>query len=353
MRLALAIALVCLEGCATIGASSVPEVQHDYNSRLAELSSTQLLLNLVRLRYRDPPAFLDIASVTTQQTMSSDASLGVELPTPLVTPRIGGSLSVTPTVTYAPLQGEDFVRRLMQPVSLSTATLLASSGWSISRVLHLAVDRLNDARNAPRAAGPTPLTPPVFSQFSVVANALQELQYADLITLSTVTVGEQRQSQLLFTEPGGQQTDAEKVVRRELGLTDLSHRIQLTEDFSTRDSGPIRIRLRSVMGAMFYLSQAIEVPLEHEARGLVTVTRTADKQKFDWQQLMNGMFRVHSSAHEPEATVRVHYRDTWFFIADDDLESKSTLFLLLQLFQLQAGRAPMPAPVLTIPAGGN
>lgn len=139
-----------------------------------------------------------------------------------------------------------------------------------------------------------------------------------------MTVGEQRQSQLLFTEPGGQQTDAEKVVRRELGLTDLSHRIQLTEDFSTRDSGPIRIRLRSVMGAMFYLSQAIEVPLEH-------VTRTAHKQKFDWQQLMNGMFRVRSSAHEPEATVRVHYRDTWFFIADDDLESKSTLFLLLQL----------------------
>ena len=64
---------VFASGCATLGAQTLPEVQASYNENLALTQDTQFLLNIVRLRYRETPAFLDVASLTTQQTMSSTA----------------------------------------------------------------------------------------------------------------------------------------------------------------------------------------------------------------------------------------------------------------------------------------
>src|SRR5207248_3087109 len=124
--------------------------------------NAQLLLNLVRLRYRDTPYFVDVTSVTNQQSFAGSIAIGTDLgiypntATSTLHPGAGGSFSVTPTVVYTPFQGEAFVRRMVAPLSLWTVLALSTSGWSASRVLRLTVDRLNDVRNAPSAAGPMP-----------------------------------------------------------------------------------------------------------------------------------------------------------------------------------------------------
>ena len=108
-----------------------------------------------------------------------------------------------------------------------------------------------------------------------------------------------------------------------------------------------------MMGILFYLSHNAEVPPSHRAAGLVTQTESAEGEAFDWNEVTGGLFRVRSSSSRPSnAFVAVPYRGAWFYIADDDLESKSTFMLLTQLFNLQAGQIKTVAPALTIGVGG-
>lgn len=346
-----------LSGCATLGAQTLPEVQAAYNEKLSLTQDTQFLLNIVRLRYRDTPAFLDVASLTTQQTMAGSSGLGATVPlvpTPGLTgtANLGGSLSVTPTTTFSPVRGDDFVKRLVAPISLQTVTMVASSGWSIGRVLQLTVDRLNQLSNAPSATGPTPDLPPDASRFITLTRALRALQVSDRLSMSTVRDDGTGDSGILYFDDEASQTDPFRTVHELLDLPAEQTRIRLTEDFTRRDAELLRVRLRSVLGAIFFLSQAVEVPPEHEQAGLVTVTRETTGGRFDWQKVLDGIFRVQWSASEPpRAAVKVKHRGVWFFVADDDLESKSTFMLLVQLFNMQAGRGALPVPLLTIPAG--
>lgn len=353
----LAVALAA-SGCATLGAHSLPEVQAAYNERLAQTQDTQFLLNIVRLRYRDTPAFLDVASLTTQQTMASSLGLGGSA-TFSVTPgaatnaNLGGSMSVTPTTTFSPVRGDDFVKRLVAPISLQTVVMVASSGWSIARVLQLTVDRLNDVTNAPTATGPTPDLAPNAARFNSLTRALRVLQLSQHLSMGIVREERAADTGILYLDEDAGEMEPARTVRELLELRADQVRIPLTEDFTRENRGHLRMRLRSVLGAMFYLSQGVEVPPAHEAAGLVTVTRSATNSRFDWQQVLDGNFRVRWSESEPtRAAVKVKHRGHWFSIADDDLESKSTFMLLIQLFNMQAGRAALPVPLLTIPAGG-
>ena len=47
----------------------------------------------------------------------------------------------------------------------------------------------------------------------------------------------------------------------------------------------------------------------------------------------------------------IKYRDYWFYISDNDLESKRTFILLQQLFNLQAAEPKKSQPILSLPLG--
>ena len=113
------------------------------------------------------------------------------------------------------------------------------------------------------------------------------------------------------------------------------------------------ISTRSLLGTLFYLSQAVEVPEKHVEEELVTVTKDRQGGDFDWALVTGNLLVVKSSKRRPSgAAVSVKYRDYWFYIEDSDLNSKSTFSLLGQLFGLQAGGVKTAAPVLTLPIGG-
>jgi hypothetical protein len=347
---------VFASGCATLGAQTLPEVQASYNENLALTQDTQFLLNIVRLRYRETPAFLDVASLTTQQTMSSTAGFNASVP--LVPPAatvgatVGGTMSVTPTTTFSPVRGDDFVKRLVAPMSLQTVAMVASSGWSVARVLQLTVDRMNAISNAPTATGPTPEFPPDASRFLSLTRALRALQLAGHLSIGTLRDDASGDSGVLTFDEAADETDPFRTLHELLDLETTAMRVRLTEDVTRRDPQSVRIHMRSVLGAIFYLSQSVDVPPAHEAAGVVTVTRDPSGQRYDWQQTLDGLFHVRWSTSEPAlAAVKVKHRGVWFFIADDDLESKSTFMLLIQLFNMQAGRGSLPVPLLTIPAG--
>jgi hypothetical protein len=123
-------------------------------------------------------------------------------------------------------------------------------------------------------------------------------------------------------------------------------------DVGARSGAAISLVTRSLMGVLFYVSQGVVVPPEDQAAGRVTVTRAVDGAPFDWLEVTGDLLHVRASRTRPaDAYVAIHYRGAWFYIADNDLGSKSTFALLTQLFALQGGEVRSSGPVLTLPVG--
>jgi len=395
--------LVALTSGCRIGPTMLVTSRSEYNRALAGSNEEQLLLNIVRLRYLESPLFLDVGTVSAQFTLEQAADLSSRYSSDQMTDAsllgFGSRLAYEerPTITYSPLQGDEYAKRLMSPLMLDALMLLFYSGWRVDHILRLTVQQINNVENAVRAAGPTPSTMPEYKDFADLVDALERLQRAGLLELGY----ESRQEEVLDILPAEQVTladviaaDAEQyrlrlipgtnayalvkrskvpVVRiasaksiagesggvfaRILGVTPGLEQYDLKEAFSARGEGDARYNelamgMRSLMGILFYLSQGVEVPQSHVERGLVTVTRDEEGNVFDWTAVTGDLLRIHSAPRRPDnAATAVRYRDHWFYIAEDDLESRETMVLLLQLFAFQAGGGQVHAPVLTLPLG--
>lgn len=358
-------ALACTTlSCASIGAPTLRAQHPQFGQAIITSLNEQFLLNLVRLRYRDNPYFLEIANVTSQETVAGNASVGTDIGfggpdfagKNLAKAGIGGSYSRTPTVVFAPLQGEAFVRKMLTPITLPALLVLTQSGWSVGRVFDLVLDRLDDYANAHSATGPTPLLAPSFEKFHDVVITLRALQKLGVLQLGLEVVkgghhqGEQR---LLVAVrlPEGASPPAELIqLREQLRMNPDESEVGFVDDQVRVDCEERSLRLRSMLGMMFYLSHGIEVPTAHREAGFVTQTKDAHGAAFDWLKLTGHLFQVKSSEREPsDAYVKVFYRGHWFFVPDSDLETKSTFMLLTQLFSLQAGSVQVAAPTLTLP----
>lgn len=142
-------------------------------------------------------------------------------------------------------------------------------------------------------------------------------------------------------------------IRRTLRLDPYGSKVVLTgKPEKQRGPDDLYLQTRSVSGILFFLSHNVDVPRAHIDRGLVTVTRDAEGNVFDWDRVTGDLLQVKTSPAPPvNAFVKMRYRGHWFYIEDNDLESKSTFMLLNQLFNLLAGDIKKAAPVLTIPVG--
>ena len=393
----LALLVVISTACNTVGPRTIKGARMNYNEAIARSWDQQLLLNLVRLRYRDTPLFLEINSVSTQYNLQwstgadssffdthgaargltggASAATGVALDAAASASGSqsrtrGGSLSKQrrkdrsrgfdagmsyaerPTVTYTPLQGQKFVTQLLSPVPLETLVLLTESGWSIERVLNLCLQRANDLDNASSASGPTPeLVPAHYQAFREFAASLRKLQIQGALDFRLVSTDDGGHL-AMYVHP---QADAATLagLQQVLGLsTDTQEFIVTTSRFKAEDQ-EVTVRTRSVLAIMYFLSQSVEPPERHESAGLVTVTRTPGGAPFDWSEIMGDLMRIRSQEAMPaSAFVKVRYRGTWFYIDDTDLNSKTSFGLLSNLFYLQAGDIKSLGPTLTLPVGG-
>lgn len=347
--------------CSPFGPGTIPAARFDYNQAIAQSWDQQLLLNLVRLRYRDTPQFLQIGSVLARysrvQGAKAEAEFGV-LGTRRTATTTGIDLSFeeVPTITYVPLQGEEFTRHLLRPIGTQPLFLLARSGWSIERLLRCCVQQINGIPNAPSCAGPTPALAPDAQQFTELASLLRALQIEGRLTSmvdgadDTVASAKTDLPRLVLD-----QSDDPRLanLRTRLGLGPTCRVFPVETGLGTGDGCSVVLQTRSLLGVMFYLSLGVEVPEQDLALGLVTNTRDRTGAPFDWRSLVGDLLRVQSSVAEPEnAYVAIRYRDHWWYVDDADLESKSTFFLLTWLFNLQASTAHGVGPFLSVGTGG-
>lgn len=343
-----------LSGCTNLGPRAIEAGRTDYNTVLRSTSDQQLLHNLVRLRYMERPFFLEVASVTSQFTFGSSIGAGVTLNVDGLNDETNvgaqGLYQEAPTVAYEPLQGPELVQRLLTPLELESLVMLAQSGWSLERIMRLCVQRANGVGNAIIASGPTPELEPEFRDFLALAQAARTLQLRDELTIA-VRAGDTAGLALVVTEQG--QASAEfGALTQLLGLSKEHTDFALAEGLWRQDTTSIDVQTRAVNGILYYMSHGVDVPEAHVRAGIVRTTRDKSGAPFDWKQLTGDLFQIRSGKEAPDnADVMIRHRDHWFWIADNDLESKATFSLLSQILALQASSSAKVRPVLTLPVG--
>ncbi len=358
-----------LLGCqSTFGPKALEKTHPAYNKSISETLSEQMLLNMVRLRYRETPSFLEISSVTISPRIQTSASLEADIDTGpggnFIQPGVGIEYSQSPTISYTPLRGEDFLKSVLSAISLEAILVMTQSGWSIERVFGITMERMNDLYNAPSASGPTPKQEPKrYENFARSLELFRQFQREGIMEIGPTLeldkesgTGDKSRKLVLLFVPDERFESEGKEIESLLGLSsDDDHRVFISTNFLDKSPNTLHVRVRSIMSVLFYLSQNIKVPDEHKIAGLITVTRTTDGDEFNWDDTPAGNhFTVHSSKERPaNAYISVPHQGYWFYISNDDLETKSSFLLVQQLFNLQAGQSKAEGPTLTLPVGGR
>lgn len=342
--------LIFTYGCASMGPEHLRDTHPLYNDAIVDSINEQLLNNLVRLRYRDPTFFLDVASVAASMRMNvaGTANGQVNSASPL-TLGTDATYEIFPTISYAPLQGEDFVKSLLSPISIDALVALSGSGWSLGRVFGLCVESINGVDNAPSASGPSPeRAPKHYKEWNKLVDTFEKLEDDHLIE---ARIDKASKDLKISFEPSDEFKDVEQSIKAQLKLDPSRSVFDVDGDAIERRPDTIQIVPRPLMSTFFYLSHRVDVPIEHKLNGWVTITKNKDGSEFDWGDTPAGrLFHVRVSKEKPEdAFVAVPYESYWYFIPKNDIESKSTFLLLSQLFRLQAGAAKSIGPTLTIP----
>ena len=378
-----------LSGCqSAFGPQALERTHPAYNEAIISSINEQMLLNLVRMRYRDVPFFLEIGSVTA--SLSLGANVGVNADVNLgggdtLSPSAGIAYADKPTISFTPLQGENLLKSILSPLQLEDILVLTQSGWNIDRVFGLCFERINNLYNAPNASGPTPELEPVHKKFGELTNALRVLQENQLIEIGSkkkqdcikekkictkkkfTCTGEERDCTgetevcteekrsctdiiVKLTSRDDRYKNAFDLIYKLLELDHNKDEFSLSTDFLKLDDAQWTVRTRSISGLLYYLSHNVEAPASHHNE-FVTITRTEDGRRFNWVDTPAGsVFQVKSSKDRPEgAYIATRYRGHWFYIEEKDKDSKSTFMLLRQLFDLQAGQRQSTGPTLTLP----
>lgn len=385
-----------------------------YNDSVKVTTERQLLLNIVRLRYIDTPSSLSITTIAEQPEIvaglkaipfftsaAAGNSFGGYAGSILPSAELSGA--IRPTLSYSPMDDEEFTRRLFTPISLEGTLYISKTTWSASTVFRLYLENLNWVSNAETGSGPTPRAAPDYEEFQAGIQALQRLQDRRLMAIYS----EEREEKLTDPVPHtagvaaaavesvkagyeyrGDSESGWVVTRKQkqpvLRIGNIPHgdrdweiftqvfhldpdcrSFDITsnslEPFLAEEKGTglrqIDLETRSLIQVLFFIAQGVDVPAGHVASGVAPSTLDRDGTMFDWHKVMNGLMHVRCvSGKKPPATahVAVSYKGHWFYIDESDSDSKSTFSLLMELSRLELGvKTGQQTPLLTLPLNGR
>jgi len=338
-------ATVAFAGCASVPPERVDFDRMQYSQAIADSWKRQTLLNVVRMRYADPPVFLDVSSIINTYSVAGKGSLGTaQLAAPgvdSVTLGVEGSWSNTPTVTYQPVAGDRFTRSLLQPVPPASVFQLLQSGWPADVVLPVVVNSINGLRNASFGK-------PADSGFGELVAIMTRIQRAG--GLGIRVEARKDGSAVVFTlpRPGQQpeiQADGQRV-RTLLGVDERASEFDVTYGLYPGGGRNVALLTRSMLELMLELGVGIELPEGHAEQGRVLPYRRtgAEAQK-------TGLVRIRSGTEAPrDAYADVVYRSYRFWIDDTDIASKRSFTFLMILSSLAETGQTSVAPLVTVPS---
>src|SRR5262245_17610678 len=345
-----------LGGCASIGPGTVARDRFDYISAISDSWKSQMLLNLVKLRYGDAPVFLDVASVINQYGV--EGTIGYtgnwaqnnQLPWPysaLYSVAGLGRYTDKPTITYSPLSGERFARNLMTPIPPVSILNLLQAGYPADLVLRLCVHSVNGIHtrfgSGARAREADP-------EFYPLAEKMRFIQQSGDLGLRVRKTGDQTATMVVFSKKADPIVDeARAELRKLLGLDPTAQEFTVVYGSVAMHDKEIAMLTRSLLEILLDLSSYIEVP----------AVRVAERRTFPTPapEVANGapvspLVRILSASESPgDAFAAVPYRQEWYWIDDKDFAYKRLFSFIMFLFTLTETEGKQNAPLITIPAG--
>ena len=155
----------------------------DFNAILQGNQTQQMLLNLVRMRYRETPLFLQAGSLTASYESSFSADSSASIPdADFASLDIGGSykFSSKPTISYTPVEGKEYVQQFMAEITPQTFAMLVRAGWPITKLGDLLVASVTLESGEHLLGRPSAESNPGFREFFKV---LKEAEDRDDLSL--------------------------------------------------------------------------------------------------------------------------------------------------------------------------
>jgi hypothetical protein len=329
-----------------IGPRSITAGRAAYAEVINQTEDQQILNALVRSRYDETFGMISVASVTANLRFRSEAGINAGFGDASdyagnLTPFAAGvAYEENPTISYIPLTGEEFMRRMLAPITTQQRLLLANPVRHPGKLFSLAVARANGLRN--------PLTghdPPSadFERFMQIYVHLQDAGQVDVVR----GVGAEDEYFLDIHDYEDHREGVGEMLALlgiEVGVSGSPIFLPLREGVGSSTSA-INVQHRSAAALMDIFAAGIEVPQPHLDAGVVEPVEFPVPEE-------RRSITIRSSEKRPkEATVRVRFRDWWFYVDATDTKSKRA-FSFLRTFigiRLQEAGARQPAPVITIP----
>ncbi len=333
-----------------MGPGTVSRDRFDYTTAISESWKSQMLLNMVKLRYGDAPIFLDVTNVINSYELSGSASLGANWkfhPSYESGASIGalGFYADRPTITYSPSTGEKFSKSMLTPIPPSAIFFFIQAGYSVNPVFRVMVQSINGIRNS---YGGIARTRPADPEFYLLIERMIRIQDSGAYEIRIQKSTEREALAAVFSDKVDEKTEADIAeVRKMLGLDPNARDFRVVYGSIQSDKKEIAILTRSVLQVILNLASCIEVPETHVAEKRV-IANLAEKTASG--SPIPPIMRIRSSSQRPEdAFVAVPYRNHWFWIDDKDLGSKGLFSFLMFILNLVDTGVKEGAPVVTIP----
>jgi hypothetical protein len=336
--------------CGSIGPATVSHDRIDYATAIGNSWKEQTLLNLVKLRYGDMPIFLEVAQVIAGYQLQSAVggsftagNFNGSLIGPFTatgTANAAGTYTDRPTVIYSPLTGVDFLKRLMTPVPPSSVLFMIQAGYAADRIMPIVLESINGINNASNR-----VKRPADPRFARLVELMRAGQLAGAIQIRIERgKGGAESSVLIF----GPSKDPELAARgREikniLGINPDLRELNVNFGGYSGKHDEIDMMTRSMLMIMLEFAAVIQVPTSDVVQGKATAGLSESPSA--------PPLRVFVTDAQPRnAHVAVQYDNRWFWIANNDIQSKYTFAIIMLLFSIADTGVRGAAPVVTIPA---
>ena len=237
-------------GCRSIGPKKVTRDRFDYSHSLADSWKSQMLLNIVKVRYLDLPIFLDVAQLVTGYTLETSVDVGGR-----------------------------FLQGFLTPIQPRNFFSLVQSGYAADFILELCLDSFNGLNNRSAMLASKRQPDPEFFQ---VLTLIRDVQDAGALGMKVAEPEEGQSAIVLFfrSENATEETRAKAAeVRRLLKVKPDNMEFELVYSPMHGGPGKLGVSTNSLWQILSAMSMGITVPESHLQRQLVPPLREIGKDE--------------------------------------------------------------------------
>lgn len=349
LKILLLLLAPCVAGCAIVGPASIRGGRMAYNEAIVATNSQQVLAMIVRMRYGESTGLLAVTSVTANMHITANvggeagfgSSSGYE--GNLVPLSVGVAYEENPTISYAPIEGEQYLRELLSPMPLDLTVLLLNSLRDSPQATTLLLRSINGIQNPAFLGDDTVQVDPSFTR---IVELLTELGREDQIVWTPDADG---YLLVILNDNGGITTQ----VRQLFDLLGLSPPPQDKEvitlpvhlGLGKPEKPAIHLHTRSLYDLFNIAAASVDVPQTDLKSGIAHPLNPLGPA--------GDCIHIQRAKNPPDTAVTaVKFKGWWYYIDGTDTSSKLTFRMLESLTSVRIADTALnrkAAPVLTVP----